>query len=143
MTKQKPPNMQDPLIQGTARRPSLSTMASPEEILKRVRQLITDEQINAARQLVADALRRFPDHAEIQLARGVLAEGEPSPNPFVQPTASAEIEWLKDPPREARGKWIALIGSKLVGMADSAEELMASLRSRKLEQLPVVQYVAP
>ncbi len=120
----------------------LAATAVPEDVLDLLRQLVAEDQIGAARRLLIEADRRFPNDSKIQLARQVLAEGEPSPNTFVQPTVSAEIEWLRQPPQEARGKWIALIGSELVGMADTAEELMAALRSEHFEQLPVVQYIA-
>ena len=127
----------------TARKLRLPSGATPEEFLELLRRLIADDQIGEARRQLVEAVRRFPGNPEIRLAQRVLGEGETSPNPFVQSTAGAEIEWLREPPPEARGKWIALIGSQLVGMADSADELMSSLRSERFEQLPVVQYVAP
>lgn len=114
-----------------------------EGVLELLRQLIAKDQVTAARRLLDDAGRRFPDDAGIRLARRVLAEGTATSSPFVQPTATAEVEWLNEPPEEVRGKWVALIGSQLLGMADSADELMASLRSKNLQQLPVVQYIAP
>lgn len=128
----------------TAARPRrLPTDARPEDVLELVRRYVGKDQIGKARQLLAKAARRFPDHPQIRSANRVLAEARATPNPFVQATASAEIEWLREPPVETRGKWVALIGSKLVGMADSAEELMEALRPKRFEQLPVVQYIAP
>ncbi len=129
--------------EGRAEAPLLPTKAAPEDVFDLLRDLIADDRVGTARRLLAEAVRRFPDHARIKLAQRVLAEGKASPNPFAQPTASAEIEWLREPPEEARGKWVALIGSELVGMADSAADLMAFLRSKHLDQLPVVQYIAP
>lgn len=92
--------------------------------------------------MLAEAGRRFPDHVRLQLAKRVLAESNSASSPFTQPTDGAEIEWLKDPPEEARGKWVALIGGELVGLADSAAELKTVLEARRYEQLPVVQFVA-
>lgn len=115
--------------------------AAPRDVLDRLRQLVEDGQIGAARRLTQEAVRRFPDDPSMQLAKRVLAKGEPSPVPYVQPTAAAEYEWLDRPPEEARGKWVALIGSELVAMADSVDELMKLLRSRKLSRFPLVHHL--
>ncbi len=120
----------------------LPSKARPEDVFARLRCLIEEDQISRARKLTIEAARRFPDHEEIRLAKRILADGRATPNPYAQPTATAEIQWLEDPPEEARGKWVALIGD-LVGVADSVEELKQSLDSRKFEQFPLVQYVAP
>lgn len=121
----------------------LPVQAEPEDVFELLRQLIADGQVRTAREVLAEARRRFPGHAKVRLAQRVFAEGKPTPNPFAQPTAAAEIEWLRDPPAEYRGRWVALVGGDVVGVADSAQELMRSLRSKNLTQVPVVQHLAP
>jgi len=118
-------------------------LADPEEVFELLRQLIADGQVRTAREVLAEAGRRFPGHARIELAQRVLAEGNATPHSFAQPTAAAEIEWLREPPQEYRGKWVALVGNEVVDVADSAAELMDSLESKNLAELPVVQYLAP
>ena len=115
---------------------------SPEAVLERLRQLVAEGQLTAVRQLAVDAARRFPDHDEIQLARRIFSEAEATPNPFVQPTTAAEIEWLNDPPEETRGKWVALVGSELVGLAETLADLVKQLEEKDLQQLPLVQQIA-
>ncbi len=114
----------------------------PQEVLDRLRVLIEDGQIGAARRLTEEAAGRFPNYRAIRLARRILAPGTATSNPFVQATAAAESEWLDNPPDEARGKWVALIGSELVAMADSVEDLMESLKSRNPQKLPLVHRLA-
>ncbi len=135
------------LAQGTwssrRERTLLSRSARPEEVFDRLRQLIEEGRITEARRLTVEAARRFPDHPRVRLAKRVLNDGKATSNPWVQPTATAEIAWLDDPPDEARGKWVALIGGELVGIADSAKKLVESLALKDHRQLPVVQYIAP
>ena len=114
----------------------------PEDVFARLHRLIAAGKVGAARRLVVEAARRFPRHPRIRLAKRILSDGKATANPWSQETAAAEIAWLDDPPAEARGKWVALIGAELIGMADSAEALVESLAGKKLNQLPVVQYVA-
>ncbi len=141
----KPPESS---VRSSASRPSsrqdslLASDPQPEEIFERLHQLIERGQIGDARRLTAEAARRFPEHPRIQLARRTLEAGKATANPWSQETASAEIAWLDDPPEETRGKWVALIGGELVGIGDSAAELVETVTSKKLDQLPVVQYIA-
>ncbi len=121
----------------------LPAEARPEDVLERLHELIENDQIGTARQLVAEAAHRFPQHGRIRLAKRILNDGKAIPDPYVQPTVAAESDWLDNPPQEARGKWVALIGSELVGMADSVEGLMKSLASKNLELIPLVHHVAP
>lgn len=114
----------------------------PGAVLGRLREFVEAGQLNAARRLTEEASRRFPDHDEIQRARHILRAAEATPNPFAQPTTAAEIEWLDNPPAEARGNWVALVGSELVGMAETLAELMNQLKTKNLQRLPLVQRLA-
>ncbi len=127
---------------GKATDQELSPDARPEDVLERLRQLVAEGQLTAVRQLTVEASHRFPDHEKIQLARRVFCEAEATPNPFVQPTTTAEIEWLNDPPEKTRGKWVALVGSELVGLAETFEDLIKQLEGKNLQQLPLVQQIA-
>jgi len=120
----------------------LPAKARPEDVFGLLRQLIETDQVEKARRLATEAAQRFPGSEEIHLAESILSEARTTPNPYVQPTATAEIEWLRSPPAGARGKWVALIGNEVVGMADSLEELKRSLETKKLDQYPVVQHIA-
>ncbi|MCP4654325.1 MAG: hypothetical protein GY856_02785 [bacterium] len=92
--------------------------------------------------LTAEAARRFPEHAEIRKANRILNEWNVTSSPQVEPSTSEEIEWVKNPPVDVHGKWVALIGSQLVGIADTATELMELIRSRNLPQKPLVHHFA-
>ncbi len=120
----------------------VSPDARPEDVLERLRQLVAEDRLIAVRQLSVEAAHWFPEHGKIQLARRVFSEAEATPNPFVQPTTAAEIEWLNNPPEETRGKWVALVGSELVGLAETLEDLVKKIAGKNLQQLPVVQQIA-
>ena len=141
LAKQPEPSGSGPSAADSRDRP-LARKTSPEDVFVRLRQLIADGRIGVARRLIAEALCRFPDHHRIRLAERVLNGGEATPDPYVQPTAAAESAWLDNPPDDARGKWVALIGSELVGMADSVDELMQALASKKLDMIPLVHHLA-
>lgn len=128
---------------GAADQVGLRTVNGPEEVLDTLRQFLEIGQLPAARRLLAAAVDRYPEYAEIQKARRILDQREATPNPMVEPTTSDEIEWLQSPPESARGKWVALIGRQVVGMAHSARELKKILQSKDLPQKPLIHHIAP
>ena len=127
----------------TAHGLDLGADSPAEEVLETIRELLAIGRLKTARGLVERALRRFPDHPELGRLSGFLAVREAKSNPLVEPSTSDEIEWLSDPPENARGRWVALIGRQVVAMADSARELKKTLRSLDLARSPLVHRVAP
>lgn len=113
------------------------------EVLDTVQDLLAIGRLKTARSLVERALRRFPDQPELGRLSRFLALREAKSNPLVEPSTSEEIDWLTDPPENARGRWVALIGRQVVAMADSARELKKTLRSLDLARSPLVHRVAP
>lgn len=115
--------------------------ADPEAVLRRIRALVTDH-LFAARRLASEAAARFPEHSGIRNAHRILNEGKAtvgSGGP--EPARDEEIEWLRNPPEAVRGRWVGLLGRKLVGTADTLAELIDLLRAKNLETRALVHHV--
>ena len=120
----------------------LAPGADPEGVLERIRSLIDDDQVSTARRLALEAAAQFPRHAKIRNVKRILNDGRSTPSSEgPEPGSREELEWLSDPPEMARGKWVALIGSELVGLADTLADLMESLSSRSLPRKPLVHHL--
>lgn len=121
--------------------PLIPPDAQPAEILERIRDLITDHS-QTARRMAVEAAARFPENAEIQNAKRILNDGRATAGSGgSEPSSAKEFEWLRYPAESARGKWIALVGSKVVGSADTLRELTASLRAEKLSKPALVHRI--
>ena len=101
----------------------------PDAILANILSLLEDEQFKAARQIALEAAARFPQHSRLQDARRALAGKAKIGSGGPESGIEEELRWLADPPAEARGKWVALSGSEMIGCADTAKDLLGSLRS--------------
>ena len=115
--------------------------AQPDEILDRIRVLLTDHSL-LARRLAVEAAARFPEHAGIQQAKRILNDGKAtvgSGGP--EPSTAAEFAWLRHPPESARGKWVALVGREMIAAADTLAELTDFLRSQKLAKPALVHRI--
>ena len=115
--------------------------AQADEILYRIRTLLTDQSI-AARRLAIEGAARFPEHEGLQNARRILVDGKAkvgSGDP--EPSTKEEFDWLRSPPQSVRGKWVALVGDKLVASAETLAKLTDALRSKKLPKPALVHRI--
>ena len=115
--------------------------AAADDVLERIRELLTD-QFLTARQLAAEAAVRFPEHEGIQNAWRILSHGRSricTGGP--EPSTTEEFNWLRDPPESVRGKWVALVGSEMVASADTLAEVAERLRSLTLPKPALVHRI--
>ena len=105
-------------------RPVRKAREQPEAVLDEVRALLRVGNVQAARDLVDAAAVRWPDCTELQTATRVLAKGKATSIPGKRgPNRDQEFKWLKNPPERYRGQWVALLGSDVVGSADTLKEI--------------------
>ena len=129
ITRAKPtsrgPKRGSSTVQSTERQPPGSAAAILREIHARLR----EGDVPAARRLAAEGVESFPQDADLCNVRRVLAEGGAFTKAGTGRDTRLEFEWLRDPPAKYRGKWVALVGSQVVGFADTLKELLSSLPS--------------
>ena len=114
---------------------------SATALLAGIRRLLDDGEIYDARRLAAAAAREHPDHPALLRLHEVLNIGRSQRGPATGRSIREDLEGLRDPPEEYRGKWVALIGKNVVGAAATLKELVAGLPS-DLEQTPLAVQIA-
>ncbi len=118
--------------------------AEPNAVVDEILALLSAERYRTARRLAAAALERFPEHVRVERAwsiferrgkaRAVRSRLEPK-------SREEEFRWLSNPPASARGKWVALLGSEVVGMSESLVELTEKIRPMNLPHSALVHYI--
>ncbi len=121
---------------------SESSQASAAAVFSTVRKLLRDGEIHDARKLVERAVARYPDHPGLRDTHEVLNEGHSRRRPRTGRSLRVELESLRDPPDEYRGKWVAVVGNRVVGAADTLKELVAELPP-DIEPMPLAVQIAP
>ncbi len=116
----------------------LSSEVGPETFLTQIREHLDQLRYRAAQRLARKAAGRFPGHPEIRRMHQALNEWTARSRPASGRDTSEEFEWLENPPASARGKWVALVGSEAVALADTLIEVVASLKSMELPKTPLI-----
>ena len=106
-----------------------------------IRRLLRNGEVHDARQLAAEARKEHPDHPELRRIHELLNVGRSRRLPATGRSAREELKQLREPPDGYRGKWVAVLGREIVGVADSLKELIADLPS-DLEEMPLAVQLA-
>ncbi len=129
-------------FEGAARTQTLEAEPrSAEARLAEARQLLRDGEVYRASQLATWSVAKHPDHPGLRRIHELLNVGRSYRRPATGYDVRDELEWLRDPPEELRGKWVAVMGRQVVGSAESFKQLVAELPT-DLEQTPLVVQVA-
>ncbi len=156
MTHTDPPAMHareagDSAAAGSVRRsrrssklkPKLPAAIDADAAAERILALLEEDLYLPARDLALQATERFPDHHRLKTiwkvfdtgGKSWIAPGGP------EPSRREELEWLRQPPEWARGKWVALVGSEAVAVGESLEEVADAVRAQELAKQPLVHRV--
>ncbi len=98
---------------------------TPEELLNAIDLALYQEMAALAIELAQLGGRLFPDHERVQRAAKVLAP--PVARVVRLPRArglDASMDWFDEHASRYRGQWVAVREGKLLGAAESLEELM-------------------
>lgn len=100
---------------------------SPEEYVAAMRAALWDANRPKAIKLASEAIKRFPEHKEVQKFDYVLnpppARVVPS-NPEERQRILADEEWIKQHQDEYKNRWVGIRNGELVESAGSLKELI-------------------
>lgn len=99
-----------------------------EDFIKQADLEITRGNLHGAWEIAVEALKHFPDHAELQKYAYILAPPKVKtvprdPNQDVQ----ADIDWIKNHRAEYRGCWVALKNGKLLASGKNLDEIVEKI----------------
>ena len=108
----------------------------------RIRALVEQDRVGAARALLAEALERRDHGEDLSRWREILAPAR------VRKSAkepdfdrSPEMHWLAQHGSEYQGQWVALLGAELLAHSKSLEEVVRTLEKNKPSRRPLLHYI--
>jgi hypothetical protein len=108
----------------------------------RIRELVEQDRVGAARALLAEALEHSDSGEDLSLWREILAPARVSKSSKERDfDRSPEMHWLAQHGREYRGKWVALLGEELLAHSTSLKTVVAALEKNKPKRRPLLHYI--
>lgn len=115
-----------------------STSVLPYPYLSVLHSLIEQGRIWEARNLFGVAEHFVPAESKI---REALAPPQVKRSTRNAPKRSAEFQWLDSNSSQFRGKWVALMGDRLIASAATLQDLLAHIRELQLLRKPLVHHI--
>ena len=115
--------------------------SSTSPSVHRIRELLAQERLLEARELLKEALRDEGDNPELRRFQVVLAPPEVAPVAFTDVDRSDELKWIVSHGKEYRGEWVAVLGNELVAHARSLKALRAALQKLPENGTPLVHRI--
>jgi len=131
------PTSTEPRRRTDSRKPSAAALA------RKIRALLDDQQIVAAKEAAARGAKLFPDHKWLRQADKVLNPTRVTVVPARDRGADRrkEYDWLRNHREEYQGKWVVLLEDALIACGDSFEDVVGRARSRDFKARPLVHHV--
>ncbi|HKI06535.1 MAG TPA: DUF5678 domain-containing protein [Thermoanaerobaculia bacterium] len=125
---------------GAARRldPEPHDDPTPETFLEEIQRIFESGTLRGAREVAAEGLNLYPDHAELRRLHHALRPTEVRMLPgYKIPDRQDTFEWIRDKAESYRGQWVAVLGTDPIAASPDLEEVRQAVRSRKLPARPL------
>jgi len=108
-------------------------LRKPEETqsyTERIRDLLAQDRVGAARALLAEALERKDHKEDLSILQQEL-----------DPDRTSDVEWLKAHANSYRGEWVALLGGELLAHSANLEEVLSTTRKKHTKHRPLLHFI--
>jgi hypothetical protein len=121
----------------------MSTTSRQESALAlaRIRDLLGNERVSEARNVLHEALVNQPNDEELKRLRTVLAPPKVPRGGALDVDRTKDFQWLNENAARHRGRWVAIHDGELVSEASSLDELLGRVSRLVLAHPPLVHFI--
>jgi hypothetical protein len=115
---------------------------TPAFYVERIRHHVEQDEVGAARRLVAEALREGADEPGLKRWAEVLAPAKIlGHRPASTTNHEADLLWLQEHGRKYRGEWVAILRGELLAHAKNYGAMRAQFGLLRPGDHPLVQFI--
>jgi Family of unknown function (DUF5678) len=119
----------------------LTAESGPAFELVCAKYLLGQGRVAIARELLQQALSRYPMDARLRNLYRAIAPGAVVRSKVKGRDRTLETTWLRVHREQYRGKWVALHGEQVLGVGDTLKEVLCLVQQLQLEAGPLIHHV--
>lgn len=108
------------------------------EVIERVKDLLGYGRLKAALQLLEQALQKYPTNERLLKLHWAVSPGKVERVDVRYSSRDEEVAWIKANQAKYQGKWVVLLGSRVLGMADDLKTAMRMAEEQQYEGTPLI-----
>src|SRR5437867_6810466 len=98
--------------------------AELNQVIEQVKDLLGYGQLKAARELLDSALQQYPTNERLLKLHWAVAPGKVERVDVRYSDCGEEVAWMKANQPKYKGKWVILLGDRVLGIGDDLKTAM-------------------
>ena len=119
----------------------LTTEPGPAFALVCVKHLLGQGHVVTAREILQRALRQYPTDARLLNLYQAVSPGNVVRRDVRYSDRTSEMAWIQANRSHYRGKWVALLGEKVIAVGDSLKAVFRIVQEQQLEETPLIHHL--
>jgi hypothetical protein len=118
--------------------PAIEQDTELNQVIERVQDLLGYGRLKAARELLENALQQYPTNERLRKLHWAVAPGKVERVDVRYSDRGEEVAWIKANQAKCQGKWVVLLGNRVLGIGDDLKIAMHMAQEQQYEGLPLI-----
>jgi hypothetical protein len=110
-------------------------------VLERVKDLLGYGRLKAARELLERVLQQYPTNERLLKLHWAVSPGKVELVDVRYSDREEEVAWIKVNQAKYQGKWVVILGNRVLGMGDDLKTAMRMAQEQQYEGLPLIHHL--
>jgi hypothetical protein len=111
------------------------------QVIERVKDLLGYGRLKAARELLENALQQYPSNERLRKLHWSVSPGKVERVDVRYGNGQAEVDWIKANQAKHKGKWVVLLGDRVLGMGDELKTAIRMAQEQQYEGTPLIHHL--
>src|SRR5262245_31336418 len=108
------------------------------QVIEQVKDLLGYGRLKAARELLERALRQYPTNERLLKLHWAVSPGKVERVDVRYSDRGEEVAWIKANQAKYKGKWVVLLGNRVLGMGNDLKTAMRMAKEQQYKGLPLI-----
>ena len=119
----------------------LPSEPGPDFELMYVKYLLGQGRVAIAREILQRILLKYPTDAKLLNLYRAVSPGKVVRSNVRYSDRTLEMDWIKANRSIYKGKWVALLGGKVIGIGDDLKTVLHIVQEKQLREIPLIHHL--